>query len=347
MVHAPDYGEKVQVSQVFGIGYWESQDIQFVTLRVCRFSKNMTHSQNSCPRVVPWDNSVRTVGCVAGGSRPSTGSVARMVRVSAEPGARVGLRYRSRLGEVVDSTLDRVTIESLASALPIREFRSYKGRVHYSGWYWSSTVGTWSRMRAGWSWPGWCLPTLIRRVAAVVAQPFQLIGSDGTRTRRHVPDFLLVNSDNLVTVVDVEAPSKRGDPAVRGLMEWTRETVDLRGWEFEEWYGAEPTLLANVTFLAGYRRRRTISEVLIPDVIARCVQEAPIMSVEQSLLPVHPALVRPVILHLLWTGDLVTDLDRPLGADSVVHAAANAAVHADVHADVPVGVPSVEPEVSS
>jgi hypothetical protein len=32
-------------------------------------------------------------------------------------------------------------------------------------------------------------------------------------------------------------------------MEWTGRTVGLRGWEFEDGYGAEPTLLANVRLL--------------------------------------------------------------------------------------------------
>ncbi len=37
----------------------------------------------------------------------------------------------------------------------------------------------------------------------IAAQSFLLAGADGTRTRRHVPDLLLVSADGAVTVVDV------------------------------------------------------------------------------------------------------------------------------------------------
>lgn len=97
-------------------------------------------------------------------------------------------------------------------------------------------------------------------VVTIAAQPFQLDGSNGGRTRRHVPDLLLVDRAGGVTVVDVNAPHKRDDPQVRALMAWTRDVVGLRGWGFEEWYGAPRQMLANVGFLAGLndRGRRTV-----------------------------------------------------------------------------------------
>jgi hypothetical protein len=104
-------------------------------------------------------------------------------------------------------------------------------------------------------------------VTAVAAQPFRLIGRDGSRVRRHVPDVLLAGADGGVTVVDVKAPGKRADPEVRAVMEWTRQVAALRGWAFEEWYGPPPRLLENVCFLAGYRRRALIDEQLIPAVL--------------------------------------------------------------------------------
>jgi hypothetical protein len=61
-----------------------------------------------------------------------------------------------------------------------------------------------------------------------------------------------------VTVVDVKAPGRRDDPAVWAVMDWTRSVARLRGWGFEEWYGADPVLLANVSFPAGYRRPSVI-----------------------------------------------------------------------------------------
>ena len=118
-------------------------------------------------------------------------------------------------------------------------------------------------------------------------------------------------------VVDVKSPHKRDDPDVRAVMEWTRDIVGLRGWGFADWYGASPDLLANVRFLAGYRRRAVIDESLIAVVRGAAGVPVAITDLERSVAA-DSVVVRPVILHLLWTGALVTDLDRPLDGLSMV-----------------------------
>ena len=101
-------------------------------------------------------------------------------------------------------------------------------------------------------------------------------------------------------------------------MEWTRQVAALRGWAFEGWYGAPPRLLKNVCFLAGYRRRALIDEQLIPAVLEAAGGSSPATDGERRVRGAHPALVRPVVMHLLWSGDLVTDMGRPLGGDSMI-----------------------------
>jgi hypothetical protein len=126
-----------------------------------------------------------------------------------------------------------------------------------------------------------------------------------------------VTADGGAMVVDVKSPHKRDDPDVRAVMQWTRDAVGLRGWGFEEWYGAPPDLLTNVRFLAGYRRRAVIDESLIPAVREAAGGPVAITDLERSVAA-DSVVVRPVILHLLWTGALATDLDRPLDGLSVV-----------------------------
>jgi hypothetical protein len=138
-------------------------------------------------------------------------------------------------------------------------------------------------------------------VTVIASQPFRLIAADGSRIRSHVPDILLLTSDGGATVVDVKSPAKREDPDVRAVMEWTRRTVGLRGWGFEDWYGAPPRLLGNVRFLAGYRRRTVIDESLIPAVLRAAVGGTAITDLERAVPEADPVLVRPVVLHLLWT----------------------------------------------
>lgn len=55
-------------------------------------------------------------------------------------GGDVGLRYRQADGEILEARLDRVDVDVLINGRPVREFRWYRGRRFYSGWFWSSTM---------------------------------------------------------------------------------------------------------------------------------------------------------------------------------------------------------------
>lgn len=162
---------------------------------------------------------------------------------------RVSVRYRADTGKDVLTTLDRIAVTEVAAGLPVREFRWYQGRKHYSGWYWSSTTQGMAVYESRLELARIMLADMDPTVVGIAAQPMQLSAPDGGRVRRHVPDLLLVDRAGGVTVVDVKSPHKRDDPATRQVMTWTRDVAGLRGWGFEEWYEAPKQVLANVTFL--------------------------------------------------------------------------------------------------
>src|SRR5262245_54677729 len=71
-------------------------------------------------------------------------SLMRSVAVGDAPGRTekdVVVRYRGSDGGFVETSLDRLPVDEVLAGLPVREFRSYRGRRHYSGWYWSATTG--------------------------------------------------------------------------------------------------------------------------------------------------------------------------------------------------------------
>jgi hypothetical protein len=238
---------------------------------------------------------------------------------------RVGVRYRRDDGQFADTTLDLLPVADVVAGLPVREFRSYKGREHYSGWYWSSSMGRLVVYESRLELARIMLADFNPSVTGIAAQPFLLAGADGRGIRRHVPDLLLVSAGGEVTVVDVKAPSRLGDPAVRAQFSWTRQVCAGRGWGFEEWSGADSRLLANVRFLAGYRRAAFIDASLIPAVLDAVARQPSVGAIERVLSGRHPAaLVRPAVLHLLWTGRLQADLSCPLSADTTVRLTAEA-----------------------
>jgi hypothetical protein len=231
----------------------------------------------------------------------------------------VEVRYRREDGGFADARLDRLVVEDVVGGLPVREFRWWKGRVHYSGWYWASTTGRHVVYESRLELARIMLADQAPDVVGIAAQPFCLSGVDGGRVRRHVPDVLLAHADGGVSVVDVKAPSRLADPAVVAQFDWTRRVCARRGWGFEVWSSADAVLLDNVRFLAGYRRRAVIEEGLIPAVLAAAASGASVGGLERALAGDRlRGLVRPVVLHLLWSGRLIADLGVPLGAETVV-----------------------------
>ena len=239
---------------------------------------------------------------------------------------RVRVRYRRADGEFAETTLDRVVPADVVAGLPVREFRWYKGRQHYSGWYWSATMNGQVVYESRLELARIMLADFDPAVTGLAAQPFLLAGPDGGRDRRHVPDLLLAGGDGAVTVVDVKAASRLRGPAGPGaVLVDARRSAASRGWGFEAWSGADRRLLDNVRFLAGYRRGLVIDAGLLPAVLMPRGDRPPIGSVERALAGgTRSALVRPAVLHLLWTGRLRADLRRPLCADTPVRLAAGA-----------------------
>ena len=212
-----------------------------------------------------------------------------------------------------DRVWDTVPVEALAAAAPWRTFRWYLGQRHYSGVFWSSTqrdhVIYESRLE---------LAVLLAvdfggSVSAIAAQPFLLRAEVGGVTRRHVPDYLLI-TDTGPVVVDVKPRRRLERPEVAATFEWTREVVARRGWRFEVRSEPPLTRTENLRFLAGYRRDWLFDPVLLDAVRGADLHGASLGEAVRCLSGWPQPLVRSAVLHLIWSGHFLVDLDRRLGA---------------------------------
>ncbi len=231
----------------------------------------------------------------------------------------VAVRYRGEEGGFVDTVLGRLPVGEVLSGLPVREFRAWRGRRHYSGWYWSATTGGHVVYESRLELARILLADHDPEVVGIAAQPFLLEGVDGGRVRQHVPDLLLARAGGGAAVVDVKAAARLDDPDVVAQFAWTRRVCERHGLGFEVWSGADAVLLANVRFLAGYRRPETIDAAAAAAVLEAVRVPARIGDVEAGLSGSFvPGTVRAAVLHLLWGSRLSTDLSRPVDGDAVV-----------------------------
>jgi hypothetical protein len=150
-----------------------------------------------------------------------------------------------------------------------------------------------------------------RSVQRILAQPFLLKAKVDGKIRKHIPDYFLV-TDHGPVVIDVKPEHLLAKQAVAFTFAWTRCLVEERGWQYEVWSGAKPPELENVRFLAGYRRSWLFDAALLDQVRGADVGARTFGEVVHSLADCDPAAARAAVLHLLWRGELRTDLSKPL-----------------------------------
>ncbi|MEV4873882.1 TnsA-like heteromeric transposase endonuclease subunit [Streptomyces syringium] len=121
---------------------------------------------------------------------------------------------------VEDLELPSVPLGLLREARPWRMFRWYKGQQHYSGTYWSATVGDRviyeSRLELG----RLLFADFAPEVRHIIAQPFMLKADVDGKVRKHIPDYLLVTDDGPV-VVDVKPRHRLEKPEIAFTFAWT------------------------------------------------------------------------------------------------------------------------------
>jgi hypothetical protein len=227
--------------------------------------------------------------------------------------------YRPAAGEERSVSADEVSSAALFNAVPWRTFRWYFGQRHYSGTYWSATQHDHVIYESRLELANLLLADFDPAVDGIVAQPFVLRVEVDRRLHRHIPDYLL-DSDDGPVVVDVVRGERMTLPKVALLCGWTREIVESLGWSYLVVNEPPRIRLANVRFLAGYRREWLINQ-RIADEIRSCSGQFAGMSIadaQQSVGDYPQQLVRPAFMHLLWRHEYHAKLDEPLRPSTVL-----------------------------
>jgi len=214
--------------------------------------------------------------------------------------------------------LDAARAGHVMAASPWRTFRSHRKQRHYSGWYWASTTGGFVVYESRLELARLLLADADPDVVYIGAQPFLLVEDVETKPRRHVPDFFLTARDGRSTVVNVKPADKLDDSKVAATLAWAGEAITAKGWTAEVWTGGNPLLLANIRFLAGYRRSWLFDPGQLHAAEAAILEGDTIGHVEARLRTAGVAEPRPLVLHLLWAGRVHAELTAPLGADTTI-----------------------------
>jgi hypothetical protein len=215
-------------------------------------------------------------------------------------------------GSTREMPLAELTAAAVLSAVPWRSIRSHRGQRHLPGWYWSATTGGHLVYESRLELARLLLADFDPGVVGIAAQPFLVQDAD----RRHVPDFLLRRVDGSVVIVNVKPAEQLEVERVADALAWAGRVFRERGWEHEVWSGADAQLMANVRFLAGYRRSALIEPAIETAAIWSAGTVLTIAAAEAALRSVGMVEPRVVVLGLVWSGRLRADLRQPLMSDS-------------------------------
>jgi hypothetical protein len=234
-------------------------------------------------------------------------------------GAVVSLRMADGDRRLV--ALEQLTVDQVAAAAPFRRFRAWRGQRHMPGLYWSATMAGHVAYESRLELAVLQVADFDPAVVGIYSQPFQLCATDsGGQDRSWVPDFLLALDDGSLVLVEVKPAIRAATPAIAGRLAFFGAVVSGCGLRFEVRSEPDPVLLANVVFLAGYRRRGDFDSSILEAVSEAVIRGVMLMAnLESSLATCWPSsVVRPHLLHLLWSGVLRTDLSRVLSCDSMI-----------------------------
>lgn len=229
---------------------------------------------------------------------------------------------RPAAGEERCTSAVEVSPTALFHAAPWRTFRWYFGQRHYSGTYWSGTERDQVIYESRLELANLILADFDPTVHHIAAQPFLLTANVDGQKRRHIPDYLW-DSDEGPVVVDVVRAERMTNPKIVRLCAWTNEIVESLGWCYLVLHEPPAVRIANVRFLAGYRREWLANQEVLADLrcrradlVGRSICEA-----EEFIKGQPRALVRPALLSMLWRHEFEVNLAVPLERSTVLEVA--------------------------
>lgn len=229
-------------------------------------------------------------------------------------GVQIGLRFEEGRAAQWMPVTD-VDVHELARAEPWRRQLTHRGEQLDLGQYAAistgqapvATDGIWERLE---------LADFDPTVRSLIGQPFKLRAEEGPGKAGYIPDLMLISNDGKVTIVDSSPTAGDLRPSER-VLDWAGEVIRARGWTYEWWTGPKDAQhYTNIQALHGFcRPMHQVQQALIEPILALCADTAQaIAAVEENLAgeKMPKPMVRGVIQHLLWWGDLTTDLYRPI-----------------------------------
>jgi hypothetical protein len=219
-------------------------------------------------------------------------------------------------GEVVRGGLADLSLDLLRRCGPVRRPGAYQRQQHMPGRWFSTTAGRFLEYESLLERDWMLLLDFDREVEWICEQPLRLRYLKDGKPASHVPD-LLVWRAGTPELCDVKSVERLEDSEFVAQVEATGLACSEAGLGYRVLAEPDRQLLVNVRWLAGFRERPPDPDGERPRMLSMLAAGASTIG-ELVSEAREPMLARPVLMHLLWTGEALAELSEPIGEDSRV-----------------------------
>jgi hypothetical protein len=203
---------------------------------------------------------------------------------------------------------------------PCRKPGVHRTQKHIPGYFWISQLNElmWYESRL----EMFSLKQLdfTQKITAILPQPFVLHYHADEKKRTHTPDYLLWLEGNQRLLVNVKPRKYLDKPLNQRSFNACKQLAESLGWGYQTMSEPNPIFLANLNWLAGYRRIPADFSKYATLLIEKAVRRQTIQELLTDLGP--ESLVRPVLFFLMWKKQLEFDVQTLLSNNSEVWLAA-------------------------
>lgn len=219
-------------------------------------------------------------------------------------------------GGEVGGCLADLSLDLLRRCAPVRRAGVYQRQRHMPGLWFSTTIGRFMEYESLLERDWMLLMDFDREVDWMCEQPLRLRFVKDDQRVSHVPD-LLVWRAGVPELCDVKSEERLADLRFLAQVEATGRACAQAGFAYRVLSEPDRQLLVNVRWLAGFRQPPADPDGERTRILSTLAVGASTIS-ELLAGAVEPALARPVLMHLLWTGAVMVDVAEPIADASRV-----------------------------
>jgi hypothetical protein len=221
-------------------------------------------------------------------------------------------------GEEIRGGLADLSLDVLRGCVPVRRAGVYRRQRHMPGLWFSTTMGRFMEYESLLERDWMLLMDFDREVEWMCEQPLRLLYVADDTSASHVPD-LLVWRAGAPALCDVKSDERLEDPRFVVQVEATSQACAEAGFGYRVLSEPDRQLLVNVRWLSGFREPPPDPDDERAWMLA-LLAAGPMTICELMSGAAEPALARPVLMHLLWTGEATVDMTAPISGESRVRA---------------------------